>query len=105
MKNGVPAIVIYCSNNDQFALKEVKAGVEEEGLSCQVLSLENETDPITMAYEACRVSVLGVGIGIYGQKVRWSVREHLTPVLMYDSKSPRNIGQNSARYVKKLYLR
>ncbi|MDO5136064.1 MAG: glycerol dehydratase reactivase beta/small subunit family protein [Eubacteriales bacterium] len=100
-----PEIVIYTQEADEDFLREVCAGIEEEGVPCQTSERSGDVDEL--AFLAAGDSVLGVGIGM--------VRDHLALQMahlprgknVFELKSPRfwqcrNLGANSARAVKKL---
>lgn len=62
-----PAILIYSRNPDQDYLREVCAGIEEEGVLYEVRQREECLDEL--AYLAAAESMLGVGIGIDGERI------------------------------------
>jgi hypothetical protein len=100
-----PAIIIYTRNADQDLLREVCAGIEEEGVLYQISDRDGDLD--TLAFEAARDSVLGAGIGMDG--VRLAMQMHRLPKgkNVFELNAPafwqcRNLGANSARAIKKM---
>lgn len=101
-----PSIFIYTHEADPDILKEVCAGIEEEGIFFDISEFPDECME-KLAYKAARDSMLGSGIGIFGTAVCLkmkglekgkNVESHIHP-----SRSQcRNIGSNSARAIKKL---
>lgn len=105
MNGKMPVLMIYCSEANGKCLKEVMAGIEEEGVLYQARTQEDAIDAITLAYQAAKASALGVGIGIQGNNVQLAVREQVAPTIIDMAMSPRTAGQNGARYIKKKPLR
>ena len=98
-----PTIIIYSRNPDEDLLREVCAGIEEEGVLYQVLSREGETDDL--AFEAAKESMLGCGIGINGTNLAMQMQPKGHNV--FELCAPRfwqcrNLGANSARAIKKM---
>lgn len=94
-------IVIYTYSPDAKILKEVLAGIEEEGLFAKTNREKAHVDAITLAYQAAAMSSTGVGIGIVEKTVKLAVKENLRPVVIDLEKcTARIIGQNAARYIK-----
>ena len=62
-----PAVLLYCHEPDVDYLKEICAGIEEEGVLFQILNREDDMD--SLAYQAAKDSMLGVGIGIDGRRI------------------------------------
>lgn len=101
-----PYIFIYTHEPDSQVLKEICAGIEEEGVFYEVTDFP-EQGMETLAYHAAQDSMLGSGIGISGTSVCLKMRglernrnieSYLTPTQI----QCRNIGANSARAIKKL---
>lgn len=100
-----PTIIIYSREPDEDLLKEVCAGIEEEGVLYQVLSREGDLD--TLAYEAARESMLGSGIGILGTRLAMQMQRLPKGQNVFELDAPRfwqcrNLGANSARAIKKM---
>lgn len=100
-----PAIIIYCREADEDLLREVCAGIEEEGVLFQVQEHEGDLD--TLAYEAANESMLGSGIGILGTRLAMQMQRLLKGQNVFELNAPafwqcRNLGANSARAIKKM---
>lgn len=100
-----PAIIIYTHEADEDLLREVCAGIEEEGVLYEIHTREGELD--ALAYEAAKESMLGSGIGISGQRIAMQMDRVPIGRNVFELNSPRfwqcrNIGSNSARAVKKM---
>lgn len=100
-----PAILIYSSNPDQDYLREVCAGIEEEGVLYEVCQREECLDEL--AYLAAAESMLGVGIGIDGERIAMQMSRLPKGRNVFELDTPRfwqcrNLGTNSARAVKKM---
>ena len=68
-----PSIFIYTSQPDMDFLREIRAGIEEEGVFCEVFPREG-ADLDTLAYEAANDSMLGSGIGLCGVDAAMQMR-------------------------------
>lgn len=110
-----PTIVIYSCHADAAILKEVCAGIEEEGVLYEVNCTSDGTVSSLSAL-ASDASVLGVGIGIVGEQLSLHIKgmnvhsgeNEKTALLSYvapDADTARSLGSNSARVIKKLPLR
>lgn len=100
-----PTIIIYSREPDEDLLREVCAGIEEEGVLYQVLSREGDLD--TLAYEAAKESMLGSGIGISGTRLAMQMQRLPRGNNVFELNAPafwqcRNLGANSARAIKKM---
>ena len=100
-----PALVICSNGPDEVTMKEVMAGIEEEGVLFQVVEMKDRKDPESLALAGARLSILGAGIGIRGKEVQLAVREQLAPVILAKGDSPRELGHNGAKYIKKKPMR
>lgn len=101
-----PSIFIYIHKPDSLVLKEVCAGIEEEGVFYEIADFPDKCTE-ELAYKAAEDSMLGSGIGISGTAVclkmrglerQRNIEGYLTPTQI----QCRNIGANSARAIKKL---
>mgnify|MGYP003372645231 CR=1 FL=1 len=92
-----PSIFIYIHKPDSLVLKEVCAGIEEEGVFYEIADFPDKCTE-ELAYKAAEDSMLGSGIGISGTAVCLKIESYLTPTQI----QCRNIGANSARAIKKL---
>lgn len=97
-----PSIYIYISNTSHDLLKEIEAGIEEEGCLYEVF--EKDSDNISkLAYEAANSSVLETGIALinnvaYLQLAKFPVGKYIFKAT--DSDEFRKLGVNAARAVK-----
>lgn len=104
-----PSIFIYVYNADKDFLREIRAGIEEEGVFSEVYE---RTTPAcnTLTFEAARDSMLGSGIGISGVDIALNMRglpENKTIAFyhMPTYEECRRLGANSARLIKKIGLK
>lgn len=100
-----PTIIIYTREADEDLLREICAGIEEEGVLYEIRPREGGLDQL--AYEAARESMLGSGIGITGQRIAMQMERLPEGRNVFELDHPRfwqcrNLGSNSARAVKKM---
>lgn len=90
-------------------LREVCAGIEEQGLSYRFIRVYRTADVGFIAHEAAKLSGSGIGIGIQSRGTTVIHQKDLPPLsnLELFSQSPlvdletfRAIGQNAAKYAK-----
>lgn len=90
-------------------LKNVKAGIEEEGMVCRVVKILDTSDVCFMALEAAKLSGSGIGIGIQSKGTTVIHQKDLYPLSnlelfpqapLMDLETYRKIGKNAAKYVK-----
>lgn len=90
-------------------LRNVKAGIEEEGMIPRVVKILDTSDVCFMALEAAKLSGSGIGIGIQSKGTTVIHQKDLYPLsnLELFPQAPlmtletyRKIGQNAAKYVK-----
>lgn len=90
-------------------LKEICAGIEEEGLSHRIIRSFKTADVGFIAHEAAKLSGSGIGIGIQSRGTTVIHQKDLPPLsnLELFSQSPlidletfRAIGKNAAKYAK-----
>jgi propanediol dehydratase medium subunit len=90
-------------------LREVMAGIEEEGLTPRLIKVNKTADVGFMAHEAAKLSGSGIGIGILSRGTTVIHQKDLMPLqnLELFSQSPlveletfRSIGRNAAKYAK-----
>ncbi|MBQ8305707.1 MAG: glycerol dehydratase reactivase beta/small subunit family protein [Blautia sp.] len=103
-----PSIIVYTDHPDEDLLKEVLAGIEEEGVLYQVSERNGDLD--TLAFEAAAESMLGSGIGILGNRMAMQMQRLPKGHNVFELDSPRfwqcrNLGANSARAIKKMPFR
>lgn len=100
-----PTIIIYTQEADEDLLREICAGIEEEGVLYEIRPREGGLDQL--AYEAARESMLGSGIGITGQRIAMQMERLPEGRNVFELDHPRfwqcrNLGSNSARAVIKM---
>lgn len=100
-----PTIIIYCKEPDEDLLREVCAGIEEEGVLYSVRSHEGDLD--TLAFDAASESMLGSGVGILGSRLAMQMQRVPKGKNVFELNMPsfwqcRNLGANSARAIKKM---
>ena len=90
-------------------IKNVKAGIEEEGMVPRVVKILDTSDVCFMALEAAKLSGSGIGVGIQSKGTTVIHQRDLYPLsnLELFPQAPlmtletyRQIGQNAAKYVK-----
>ena len=90
-------------------IKELTAGIEEEGLNYRFIRLFRTADVGFMAHEAAKLSGSGIGIGIQSRGTTVIHQKDLAPLsnLELFSQAPlitlpayRAIGKNAAKYAK-----
>ena len=90
-----PSIFIYVNNPDAVFLRDVCAGIEEEGVFYEIKEMETAL-PDELEWNAANDSMLGSGVGISGKGRNTESYQNPTPMQC------RKLGANSARAVKKL---
>lgn len=100
-----PGIFIYSNEGDSGILKEICAGIEEEGLFYEMI--EKKGGIKELAFQAAADSKLGCGIGIRKNHVAMQMQPlpEETPIFFIESPTPaqgRALGANSAKGVKRL---
>ena len=90
-------------------LRNVKAGIEEEGMNARVVKILDTSDVCFMALEAAKLSGSGIGVGIQSKGTAVIHQRDLYPLsnLELFPQAPlmtletyRQIGKNAAKYVK-----
>ena len=100
-----PAIIIYTDHPDEDLLREVLAGIEEEGVLYEVHTRSGDLD--TLAFDAAKESMLGSGIGMAGKQLAMQMYRLPKGKNVFELDHPffwqcRNLGANSARAIKKM---
>jgi len=104
-----PSIFIYTNAPNAECLKEICAGIEEEGVFYEIF--ESETaDLDTLAFDAAADSMLGAGIGICGNRAALQMKgiakgKNVESYHMPTPAECRRLGANSARAIKKMPLK
>ena len=101
-----PSILIYTIDPDEIILKEICAGIEEEGVLFEIVG-KSEGDLDTLSYESANNSVLGSGIGIYKKDTAMQLGTVKKGKNVFQIRNPdkiqcRCLGANAARAVKKI---
>ncbi|MDO5136067.1 MAG: propanediol/glycerol family dehydratase medium subunit [Eubacteriales bacterium] len=90
-------------------IRNVKAGIEEEGMTSRVVKVLDTSDVGFMALQAARLSGSGIGIGIQSKGTTVIHQKDLYPLSnlelfpqapLMDLDTYRKIGRNAAKYVK-----
>jgi len=104
-----PSIFIYTHDPDTDFLKEIRAGIEEEGISSEVFE-QSGTGAAALARKAAEDSMLGSGIVLAGVDAALSMRglpqeRCVEAYHMPTYAEARRLGENSARLIKRLGLK
>lgn len=104
-----PTILIFTVRPDAILLREICAGIEEEGVLYDVITQPSGEAP-TLAAMASGMSMLGSGVALVDRSVALHIKgmEMKSTLLGYECATPeqaRDLGANSARVIKKLPLR
>lgn len=90
-------------------IKEIIAGIEEEGVKCRVVKVYRTSDVSFVAHDAAKISGSGIGIGIQSKGTTVIHQKDLFPLANLElfSQAPlidldtfRKIGKNAAKYAK-----
>ncbi len=90
-------------------LKEIMAGIEEEGLKARLVKVNRTADVAFISHEAAKLSGSGIGIGVLSRGTSVIHQKDLKPLqnLELFSQSPlvdretfRAMGRNAAKYAK-----
>lgn len=90
-------------------LRNVQAGIEEEGMTFRVVKILDTSDVCFMALQAAKLSGSGIGIGIQSKGTTVIHQKDLYPLSnlelfpqapLMDLDTYRKIGRNAAKYVK-----
>lgn len=101
-----PSIHLYHNAGDDKLIKEICAGMEEEGVPFEITKY-TDSDVDMLCYEASKNSVLGVGIGV----INYLVAIQMSPLPkgknLFRIDHPtliqgRLLGMNAARAVKRM---
>jgi len=109
MKTKRPVIVVFVSKDGECFLKEVLAGIEEEGVHYEV-ERSYYGSSRELATEAATQSLLETGIGIDGEFVSFTICKlpKNNPLQSYsclNNDMPRLAGSNAARIIKGIPLK
>lgn len=101
-----PSIFIYVNNAREQYLKEICAGMEEEGVLFELFSMESGSAD-ELAWRAANDSMMGTGVGVdaaravlqmKGLRPGKNVEAYVNPT----KEQCRTLGANSARSIKKM---
>jgi propanediol dehydratase medium subunit len=90
-------------------LREIMAGIEEEGLKARLIKVNRTADVAFMSHDAAKLSGSGIGIGVQSRGTAVIHQKDLKPLqnLELFSQSPlldlatfRAMGRNAAKYAK-----
>jgi hypothetical protein len=100
-----PTILIYVINPNLKLLKEVCAGIEEEGIYYEVIHRDNG-EINTLCYESANTSILGTGIAMKETIIALTLSSLPKGKQVFKLEDPswnqaRNLGTNAARAVKR----
>lgn len=101
-----PSIFIYVKNPHDSTLKEICAGIEEEGVFYEILEV-TASSVDELAWNAANDAMTGSGIGVVGNQAALQLRgmrkgHNVAVIQNEDIKQIRKLGTNSARAVKRL---
>ena len=103
-----PSVFIYTHKADPGLVKEICAGIEENGVFYEIFE-RNAVDLQMLAHDAAADSITGSGIGINEKGIALQMRglpfgKNVETCQHPDGQTARRLGQNSARAVKKMPL-
>lgn len=90
-------------------VKEILAGLEEEGVKCRIVKVFRTSDVSFIAHDAAELSGSGIGIGIQSKGTTVIHQKDLPPLSnlelfpqcpLIDLETYRHIGKNAAQYAK-----
>ena len=90
-------------------LRQVFAGIEEEGMKCRVIRVYHTADVAFMGHQGAKLSGSGIGIGILSRGTAVIHQRDLNPLSnlelfpqspLLDAEAFRLIGKNAAKYAK-----
>jgi len=90
-------------------LKNIKAGIEEEGMHARVIKVLKTSDVCFMGLEAAKLSGSGIGIGLQSKGTTVIHQKDLYPLSnlelfpqapLMSLETYRSVGKNAAKYVK-----
>jgi hypothetical protein len=104
-----PSIIICTSQHTglEAKLRELQAGMEEEGVPCSLLG-DSSANAAVLAYKGAQASLLGVGVGISASAlcIHHQKLPEDQPLFVIEGEGTlaewRNFGYNAARLVKGL---
>ena len=108
MQTNKPAVHIYVADDTLPAIREICAGMEEEGVPWKILRMDGAARGL--AHRAATDSVLEAGIGLAAGEVALQMRKVAEDCPLFIFTAPtaeqyRMLGTNAARAVKKKRFR
>ncbi|MDF2875980.1 MAG: dehydratase medium subunit [Sporomusa sp.] len=105
-----PSIVICVAEHDGYErkIREIQAGIEEEGVPYTLLQGDEGCEAVTLAWQGAAASQLGVGLGVSLTGLCIHYHKLAAPKPLFtstDTANPgiwRQFGYNAARLVKGL---
>ncbi len=103
-----PEIILFTNTSNEQFVKEICAGIEEDGLLYRLEKVDGR-DANVLAAEACSEATIGVGISVVGEMAvltaeNLDINKPLQIVRDGDRKQARVLGKNAARFIKKMPL-
>ena len=100
-----PSIYIYTDSPDPVTLREICAGMEEEGVFYEISEHAGQ-ELESLTWQAANDSMLGSGIGIKGDSAAFLIRglkpgQNIQYYAHPSEEESRRLGANSARAIKK----
>ena len=95
--------------NHRQVIKEIVAGIEEEGVKARIIKVYKTADVAFIGKEAAELSGSGIGIGLQAKGTSLIHQKDLYPLSnlelfpqapLIDLKTYRNIGKNAAKYAR-----
>ncbi len=106
-----PCIVLVARDPDEDVLRQLLAGTEEEGIPAEVMRARY-SEVMSETHNASEASRLGIGIGVFGNRVilHFNKLREDKPVIdtrigRFELYKARNIGSNAARLYKVMPLK
>lgn len=104
-----PAVFIYTVRPDPDILREIRAGMEEEGVFCEVTPQADAAADV-LAWHAAEDSMPGCGIGLCENDVALQLKglpmgRNVESYSYPTKEQSRTLGANAARAIKKQALR
>jgi hypothetical protein len=103
-----PSIFVYVNSSEESLLKEILAGIEEEGIPYDIKKADlKETNMLRDIHSASEQSRMGIAIGVVNNRVilhynKLREEKPLVNITLnpYDKEKARKIGCNAARLYK-----
>lgn len=105
----MPSIIVCLKNPEESFVREITAGIEEEGIPYKKVTQENmnQKNMLETIHLCSQKSRIGIAIGVLGKRVilHYVKLKESEPIMdrelsAYDSENCRKIGCNAARLYK-----